>query len=198
MEALGKRGKKGKKGQTMWAIIAEKLEKEMKELEVNSSRMPQKIKEKSFNLTCRYMQAKDKIKCLGVRSDDMETCPNFDILDEFMGSRDIVNPPYLMETTSKSTSKSTPSTPSLALSTSSASEELEGNAASGENPRKAMKHPSEDINKVDFEDGSGDGKKGGKATMKRKRPSKGSGQSDEDPWLAIFRQSQEREDDGSL
>lgn len=186
--------KKGKKGQTMWAIIAEKLEKEMKALEVNSSRTPQRVKEKFFNLTRRYKQAKDKIKSSGAGSDDMETCPHFEILDEFMGSRDIVNPPYLVETTSKSTSESTRSTPSPAPSTSSASEELEGNAASGENPRKAKKHPCEDINKVDCEDGSGYGKKGGKATKKRKRPSKGSGQSDDDPWLAIFRESQEREE----
>ena len=31
-------------------------------------------------------------------------------------------------------------------------------------------------------------------TKKRKCPSKGSGQSDDDPWLAIFRESQEREE----
>lgn len=186
--------KKGKKGQTMWAIIAEKLEKEMKALEVNSSRTPQRVKEKFFNLTRHYKQAKDKIKCSGAGSDDMETCPHFDILDEFMGSRDIVNPPYLVETTSKSSSESPRPTPSPAPSTSSASEELEGNAASEENPRKAKKHPREDINKVDCEDGSGDGKKGGKVTKKRKRPPKGPGQSDDDPWLAIFRESQEREE----
>lgn len=79
----------------------------------------------------------------------MEPCHHFAILDEFMGSRDIVNTPYLVETTSKSTSESMWLTPSPAPSTSSASEELESNAASGENPRKAKKHPCEDINKVD-------------------------------------------------
>ena len=57
--------RKGKKGQTLWAIRAEKLEKEMKALEVNSSRTPQRVKEKFFNLTRHYKQAKDKIKCSG-------------------------------------------------------------------------------------------------------------------------------------
>ena len=123
----------------------------------------------------------------------METCPHFDILDELMGSRDIVNPSYLVETTSESTSESTRSTPSPAPSTSSTKEELEGNAVSGEFPRKAKKRPCEDINKVDGKDGSEGCSKEGKATKKRKRPSKGSGQSDDDPWLAIFRENQERE-----
>ena len=59
-EEVGGLRKKGKKGQTMWAIIAEKLEKEMKVLEVNSSRMPQRVKEKFFNLTRHYKQAKEK------------------------------------------------------------------------------------------------------------------------------------------
>ena len=63
----------------MWAIIAEKLEKEMKALEVNSSRTPQRVKEKFFNLTHRYKQAKDKIKCSGAGSDDMETYRHIDI-----------------------------------------------------------------------------------------------------------------------
>ena len=128
----------------------------MEALEVNSSRMPQRVKENFFfHLTCCYMPAKDKPTCSGAESDDMETCPHFDIL-EFMGSRDIVNPPYLTETTSKSTLESTWLTPSPAPSTPSAIEELEGNTASGKNPRKDKKHSCEDISKVDCKDGSGD------------------------------------------
>jgi len=176
----------------MWAIIAEKLTKEMSELEVDTSRTPQRVKEKFFNLTRRYKQAKDKIKTSGAGSDDIETCPHFDVLDEFMGSRDIVNPPFLLETASESNStESSRSTPSPAPSTSSsATEEVEANAASGENPRKAKKRLSEDFNK----EGSKDGSEGGKATKKKKRSSKGSGQNDDDPWLAIFKESQEREE----
>ena len=102
----------------MWAIIAKKLEKEMEVLEVNSSRMPQRVKGKFFNLTCCYIQAKAKPKCSGAESDDMETCPHFDIL-EFMGSRDIVNPPYLMETTSKSTLESAWPTREVSVETNS-------------------------------------------------------------------------------
>jgi len=184
--------KKGKKGQTMWAIIAEKLTKEMSELEVDTSRTPQRVKEKFFNLTRRYKQAKDKIKTSGAGSDDIETCPHFDVLDEFMGSRDIVNPPFLLETASESNSTEiSRSAPSPAPSTSSsATEEVEANAAPGENPRKAKKRLSEDFNK----EGSKDGSEGGKATKKKKRSSKGSGQNDDDPWLAIFKESQEREE----
>ena len=164
----------------------------MSELRVNSSRTPQRVKEKFFNPTRRYKQAKDKIKSSGAGSDDMETCPHFDILDEFMGSRDIVNRPYLVETTSDSTSESTRSTPSPAPSTSSTTEEY--NDVSREFPRKAKKRPCEDITKVDGKDGSEGCRKEGKATKKIKRPAKGSGQSDDDPWLAIFRENQEREE----
>ena len=153
----------------MWAIIAEKLT-EMSELEVDTSRMPQRV---FFNFTRRYKQAKDKVKTSGAGSDNIETCPHFDVLDEFMGSRDIVNPPFLLETATESNStESSRSTPSPAPSTSSsATEEVEANAASGENPRKAKRHLSEDFNK----EGSKDGSEGGKATKKKKRSSKGLG-----------------------
>ena len=89
-EVEGLRKKGGKRPDNVGYYSREIKEKEMKELEVNSSRTPQRVKEKFFNLTCRYKQAKDKIKCSGARSDYVETCPHFDILDEFMGSRDIV------------------------------------------------------------------------------------------------------------
>jgi len=164
----------------------------MSELDVDTSRTPHRVKEKFFNLTRRYKQVKDKIKTSGAGSDDIETCPHFDVLDKFMGSRDIVNPPFLLETASESNStESSRSTPSPAPSTSSSAiEEVEANAASGENPRKAKKRLSEDFNK----EGSKDGSKGGKATKKKKCSSKGSGQNDDDPWLAIFKESQEREE----
>ena len=48
--------------------------------------------------------------------------------------------------------------------------------------------------KVDGKDGSGGCRREGQATKKIKRPAKGSGQSDDDPWLAIFRENQEREE----
>lgn len=163
----------------------------MSELGVDTSRTPQRAKEKFFNLTRRYKQAKDKIKTSGEESDDIETCPHFDILDEFMGSRDIVNQPFLLETASESNpTESSWSTPSPAsLTSSSAAEQVEANAESGENPRKAKKRLSEDFNK----EGCKDGGKGGKVT-KKKRSSKGSGQNDDDSWLAIFKESQEREE----
>jgi len=64
-----------------------------------------------------------------------------------MGSRDIVNQPFLLETASESNpTESSRSTPSPAsLTSSSAAEEVEANAESGENPRKAKKCLSEDF-----------------------------------------------------
>ena len=151
--------KKRKKGQTMWAIIAEKLKESMKEFGRSNDRTPQKVKEKFFNR--HYKQAKDKTKTSGTGSEDMETCPHFDVLDEFMGSRDIVNPRFVLETASE-TSESGSSTPSPAPSTSSLADEVDSR--------------------------NNGGGKSGKATRKRKCQS---GQTDDDPWLALFRESQE-------
>jgi len=111
---------------------------EMSELGVDTSRMPQRVKEKFFNFTRRYKQVKDKIKTSGEGRDNIETCPHCDVLDEFMGSRDIVNLPFLLETATESNStESSRSTPSPAPSTSSsAAKEVEANAASGEIPEK--------------------------------------------------------------
>ena len=50
VESLQKKGENREKGQTMWATIAEKLAKEMSEPRVNSSRTPQRVKDKFFNL----------------------------------------------------------------------------------------------------------------------------------------------------
>ena len=178
--------KKGKRGQTMWAMIAGKLEESMKEFGCSIDRTPQKVKEKFFNLMRRYKQAKDKIKTSGAGSEDMETCPHFDVLDEFMGSRDIVNPRFVLETASE-TSESGRSTPSPAPSTSSLADEVDSrNNTSGEKTRNAQKDDN-----AAGKDVSKNGGKSGKATRKRKRQS---GQTDDDPWLALFRESQEREE----
>lgn len=121
----------------------------------------------------------------------MEICFYFDILDEFMGLRDIVNLFYFVEIISKSFLGSLWLILLLVFLIFLVSEELEGNVVFEENFRKVKKYFCEDINKVDCEDGSGDGKKGGKVIKKRKCLFKGFGQSDDDLWLVIFRESQE-------
>lgn len=107
----------------MWSIVAEKLEENMRELGLkNNGRTPQRVKEKFLNLTRRFKQAKDKIRTSGAGSEDVETCPHFEVLDEFMGSRDIVNPPSFVETESE-ISESATFTPSSVPSTLSSTAE---------------------------------------------------------------------------
>ena len=97
-EAESNKGQKGKRPATVWATIAEKLEGQAKELGFAShGRSAQKVKEKFFNLLRRYKQAKDKVKTSGEGSDEIFICPHFELLDEFMGSRDCVNPRFVAE-----------------------------------------------------------------------------------------------------
>ena len=175
--------KQGKKGQTVWSIVAEKLEENMRELGLKSNgRTPQRVKEKFFNLTRRYKQAKDKIRTSGAGSEEIETCPHFDVLDEFIGSRDIVDPPFLVETESE-ISESATSAPSPVPSTSSSIAEDSGLERKDE-AGKSKKRTGENISQDDK----------AKTTKRRKHQSKGSRPVEDDPWLQIFQESQKREE----
>ncbi|KAK3749299.1 hypothetical protein QZH41_020083 [Actinostola sp. cb2023] len=167
--------KTGKKSQTMWTAIAEKLELELKELGFpTNDRSAQKVKEKFFNTLRRYKQCKDKLKTSGEGSEEIEICPHFDLLDEFMGSKDSINPKFVVES-SGSSSASRPSTPSTTdggeSDDASDSFDLEGdNQQSNSKKRTSAK------------------------TKKNEKKKKRKSDEEDDKWMTFLRESQAREE----
>lgn len=96
----------------MWKVIADKLHELRQESGLDTPyRDSTKVKTKYFNLSKKYKQAKDKTRVSGEGSEAIDDCPHFEDFDEFMGSRDIISPKYVVESgTSCSTSSSTQST----------------------------------------------------------------------------------------
>ena len=89
---------KGKSLETMWERIAARLVAESKEInDFISDKSAKNCRDKINNLNKIYKTVKDKSKLTGEGSEGIKSFPEFDALDEIWGTRDSVNPKYVME-----------------------------------------------------------------------------------------------------
>ena len=97
--------------------IKERLAEESKEvLNIHCQKSAKNCRDKINNLSKKYKNVKDKSKMTGEGSENIKSFPEFDELDQIWGTRDSVNPKYVMEA---GTSKSAIATPSPNSSMSS-------------------------------------------------------------------------------
>ena len=101
----------------MWEKIEARLAEESKEvLNIHCQKSAKNCRDKINNLSKKYKNVKDKSKMTGEGSENIKSFPEFDELDQIWGTRDSVNPKYVMEA---GTSKSAIATPSPNSSMSS-------------------------------------------------------------------------------
>ena len=101
----------------MWEKIEARLAEESKEvLNIHCEKSAKSCRDKINNLSKKYKNVKDKSKMTGEGSENIKSFPEFDELDQIWGTRDSVNPKYVMEA---GTSKSAIATPSSNSSMSS-------------------------------------------------------------------------------
>ena len=102
---------------SMWEKIEARLAEESKEvLNIHCEKSTKSCRDKINNLSKKYKNVKDKSKMTGEGSKNIKSFPEFDELDQIWGTRDCVNPKYVMEA---GTSKSAIATPSRNSSMSS-------------------------------------------------------------------------------
>ena len=107
----------------MWERIAERLVSECKEMDIPCEKSAKNCRDKMNNLNKKYKAVKDKSKMTGEGSEGIKSFPQFDDLDQIWGTRDSVNPKYVLEagTSQPVTSTPVPSpNPSISASESSA------------------------------------------------------------------------------
>ncbi|CAH3179164.1 unnamed protein product [Porites lobata] len=108
---------KGRNLDSMWEKIEARLAEESKEvLNIHCQKSAKNCRDKINNLSKKYKNVKDKSKMTGEGSENIKSFPEFDELDQIWGTRDSVNPKYVMEA---GTSKSAIATPSPNSSMSS-------------------------------------------------------------------------------
>ena len=108
---------KGRNLDSMWEKIEARLAEESKEvLNIYCEKSAKSCRDKINNLSKKYKNVKDKSKMTGEGSKNIKSFPEFDELDQIWGTRDSVNPKYVMEA---GTSKSAIATPSPNSSMSS-------------------------------------------------------------------------------
>ena len=108
---------KGRNLDFMWEKIEARLAEESKEvLNIYREKSAKSCRDKINNLSKKYKNVKDKSKMTGEGSKNIKSFPEFDELDQIWGTRDSVNPKYVMEA---GTSKSAIATPSPNSSMSS-------------------------------------------------------------------------------
>ena len=101
----------------MWEKIEARLAEESKEvLNIHCEKSAKSCRDKINNLSKKDKNVKDKRKMTGEGSKNIKSFPEFDELDQIWGTRDSVNPKYVMEAW---TSKSVIATPSPNSSMSS-------------------------------------------------------------------------------
>ena len=108
---------KGRNLDSMWEKIEARLAEESKEvLNTHCQKSAKNCRDEINNLSKKYKNVKDKSKMTGEGSENIKSFPEFDELDQIWGTRDSVNPKYVMEA---GTSKSAIATPSPYSSMSS-------------------------------------------------------------------------------
>jgi len=112
---------KGKSLEAMWDRIAARLVADSKEInDFVCKKSAKNCRDKINNLSKKYKTVKDKSKLTGEGSGDITSFPEFNDLDEIWGTRDSVNPRYVIEAgTSRSPATHTPS-PSSSVASQSA------------------------------------------------------------------------------
>ena len=107
---------RGKSLEKMWERIAARLVAGSKEInDFISDKSAKNCRDKINNLNKIYKTVKDKSKLTGEGSEGIKSFPEFDALDEIWGTRDSVNPKYVME----AGTSHTPTTPVPSPSSSS-------------------------------------------------------------------------------
>ena len=108
---------KGRNLDSMREKIEARLAEESKEvLNTHCQKSAKNCRNEINNLSKKYEKVKDKSKMTGEGSENIKSFPEFDELDQIWGTRDSVNPKYVMEA---GTSKSAIATPSPNSSMSS-------------------------------------------------------------------------------
>ena len=92
----------------MWERIAERLVAECKEMDITCDKSAKNCRDKINNLNKKYKAVKDKSKMTGEGSEDIKSFPQFDDLDQIWGTRDSVNPKYVVEAGTSQPVTSTP------------------------------------------------------------------------------------------
>ena len=94
----------------MWEKIEARLAEESKEvLNTHCQKSAKNCRDEINNLSKKYKNVKDKSKMTREGSENIKSFPEFDELNQTWGTRDSVNPKYVMEA---GTSKSAIATPS--------------------------------------------------------------------------------------
>ncbi|KAL9976002.1 hypothetical protein ACROYT_G013231 [Oculina patagonica] len=115
-EEYGKRDK-GRSLELMWERIAARLVTESKELNDHvCDKTAKNCRDKMNNLNKKYKAVKDKSKQTGEGSEGIKSFPEFNDLDEIWGTRDSVNPKYVIEAGTSSTSSAATPVPSPSFS----------------------------------------------------------------------------------
>ena len=108
---------KGRNLDSTWEEIEARLAEESKEvLNIYCEKSAKSCRDKINNLKKKYKNVREKSKMTGEGSKNIKSFPEFDELDQIWGTRDSVNPKYVMEA---GTSKSAIATPSPNSSMSS-------------------------------------------------------------------------------
>ncbi|KAL9978717.1 hypothetical protein ACROYT_G016270 [Oculina patagonica] len=133
-----KNREKGRSLEPMWDKIAARLVAESKEFNnFICDKSAKNCRDKINNLNKKYKAVKDKSKMTGEGSDDIKSFPEFDELDQLWGTRDSVNPKYVIE------AGTLQSTPSPSTSAAGASSGDSGPSTSGDSGPTASQDDSE-------------------------------------------------------
>ena len=98
MEKEYKNRDKGRNLDSMWEKIEARLAEESKEvLNIHCKKSAKSCRDKINNLSKKYKNVKDKSKMTREGSKNIKSFPKFDELDQIWGTRDSVNPKYVME-----------------------------------------------------------------------------------------------------
>ena len=101
---------KGRNLDSMWEKIEARLAEESKEvLNIHCQKSAKNCRDKINNLSKKYKNVKDKSKMTGEGSENIKSFPKFDELDQIWGTRDSVNPKYVMEAGMSKSAIATPS-----------------------------------------------------------------------------------------